>query len=815
MLDASRLQEHTPSFQYQPQQPEQDQSRGQARWQEDEDDTIMSPMTQSSRPSTISSVGTIPDFPVPMPPPPAPAPRRSANLGPPPTSRRGASSYYSQASYVSPIPEESPRSLPSHGSYASSAAIPSSWGDESPGYYEDDKYYDERDRGFNNDIIEEGRESRESNLDDNDDRGLIRSASIGKRAKPSMVTTKSSDRTEQRPSPNPQQQQSKLERMGVSEGEMAAGAASEVAVRAVRVNTEQRGPTWPMVGDVNSPLASGTGLIDKSTSSSENEVPTVARALTTDEKAAAPRNPYNAEAANAMLVAYNGASTLQPAVSDPSRTPSPGFSRLSAIRRPPRLDIDAVRDAEARGSLTSLPDLIRRATRLAAMMDRGKRPASRLALDDFPSDGEYGRDKELDRKFQAFPSSSLSNSVVSSGEKRHSGLSGMLAAFPPPGLATPRDGGTPRPVSSWPTGYEADPSSAGIIDQKNKRKGRRCCGLPCCGFLILLLILLIIIAAAVVVPLELLVIHKPKSTTTAALSPLQQCQQNNVTACQNGGSTFLSSGNCACICINGFTGSTCEVASATGCVTTTLTPDYPNVTIGDSIPRLISAAQTNFSIPLFSTVILAHFNSGNLSCLSENALVTFDGLSTRVGGPNEIVVPSSTSDAASSTATGFRIKRDEHSTTAPPSAGTTNGIIYDTSTPVVIPLTSSTTLQLSSSTGNTASTTLTTATSSTSTSTASPSSTFTVTETVLDFARVAVLFVLQQEQLDSAVTAQSSLQHFFSLQTPMNKAARNISLGNSNTINLLDFSLNLGNGTVGSYNSSLASRGLREIIRLW
>src|SRR5687768_13767026 len=61
------------------------------------------PMTPSSR-LTTSSVGSIPDFPEPGMTAAAtavPAPRRSANLGPPPSSRRGASSFYSHASYVS------------------------------------------------------------------------------------------------------------------------------------------------------------------------------------------------------------------------------------------------------------------------------------------------------------------------------------------------------------------------------------------------------------------------------------------------------------------------------------------------------------------------------------------------------------------------------------------------------------------------------------------------------------------------------------------------------------------------------------------
>jgi hypothetical protein len=61
-----------------------------------------------------------------------------------------------------------------------------------------------------------------------------------------------------------------------------------------------------------------------------------------------------------------------------AKSPIPFSSRHSAMKRPPRLDMDAVRAAESRGSLTSLPDLIRRATRLAAMIDKGKRPTSRL-----------------------------------------------------------------------------------------------------------------------------------------------------------------------------------------------------------------------------------------------------------------------------------------------------------------------------------------------------------------------------------------------------------------------------------------------------
>lgn len=405
ILDSSKIQDITPTFQYQPQQPPQQnnlfpppQTRDSPRNQNNDFDqnfsSMQSPQT-SSRPSTVSSVGTIPDFPVPMPGNQSVA-RKSANLGPPPSARRGASSYYSQASFVSPIPELSeglglsPRTLSgSHSSYASSAAIPSSWGPESPGYYksgdDDDEYED--DRRF--DAVSEGRDSRWS--DDNDDRGLIRSASIGKRARPSMILTRFSgqiDPARLATVTMPPDHQ----RMGPTPLQKATLSPSEA----------QRSTQWPMIGESKSPLAGGTGLIDPTPSSSDESVPTIAVAMTTDLPS---RDGTKRPGANAMLGAYQAASALP---GDPNRAKSPfaneggPFSRLSAIRRPPRLNMDAVRDAEARGSLTSLPDLIRRATRLASMMDRGKRPGSRMGLDDFPSDRDFPSEKEIERKCFSF-----------------------------------------------------------------------------------------------------------------------------------------------------------------------------------------------------------------------------------------------------------------------------------------------------------------------------------------------------------------------------------------------------------------------------
>ena len=284
--------------------------------------------TSSSRTSDLSSVGSIPDFPLPVASGPntptnAGPPRKSVNLGPPPSARRGASSFYSTASFVSPIPEESPRSR-SYASIASSMAIPESYGEISPALSSGKS-------GFFDDTIAE--ESTYS--DEADESRLVRSASVGKRGKPALIVTKGSDKTESDSKPKDSQPGS---------------------------------------------FKGGTGYVEESsTSSDKSSAAVVGAALTADS----------------MLSAVQAASATDPS-SVRNGTPSPRPFRLSsALRRPPQLDIDAVRDAEARGSLTSLPDLIRRATRLASMIDRGKRPTSQFNELDFP-EAMFARGRERD-----------------------------------------------------------------------------------------------------------------------------------------------------------------------------------------------------------------------------------------------------------------------------------------------------------------------------------------------------------------------------------------------------------------------------------
>ncbi|KAK8073779.1 hypothetical protein PG994_004678 [Apiospora phragmitis] len=757
ILDASRVQEHTPVFQYLPQNQRTSELSV-------PDDTPVG----SSRPSTLSSVGSIPDFPLPTsapavsdglnipPPPPPPPPRRSVNLGPPPSSRRGASSFYSTASYVSPIPEESPRAR-SHTSYASSAAIPESFGTISPGLSPDGAYFDDT-------IAEESVYSD----DDTDERGL--------------------ERREQ----------------GRNADSLAASVTAETETLSVPRPIRRRHWICRSILKLRRPF--GRAINDRGNSWLWGNSPNYAGRA---------RGRY---------------STDPSGLRDISVSPRPAI--FSAIRRPPRLDMNAVRDAESRGSLTSLPDLIRRATRLASMIEKGRRPASQFNALDFPPDiypREYNNARDMEREFSMYDN-----------EKHQSGLSDMLAAFPPPAQAQAQ-AMPPQPArlsgTSWPLPLgrvsfrgqgqpqgqglgQGQPQAAIPRDAESpptgqEKPGRRCCGLPMWGFILLLFILVIIIAAAIIVPLEFFVIRKQNAP---GAQPAMETCMNQLT-CENGGTNVITQGVCACICSNGFTGSTCTVPGSDGCVTTMLSPNDPalrNVTLGQAIPRLVQGANTNFSIPLSATAILAKFNSANLSCNAENALVTFGGSATRVKGAQDQVTDAGVNPSlqriGAAAASGFPIVIsvspgvDVTVTLNNPAKPSITTITNPTGLPSDASTVFATTLTVPDSPPPSAplTTTAPPQTTGTATTTSAPPATtstvpqFVVTEQVLDFARVAVLFVIQSQNLNNAVMAQMALQKFFSDATSSGSGqgvtpekAKNLNIGGKNTIDLVHLTVKL------------------------
>jgi hypothetical protein len=261
-----------------------------------------------------------------------------------------------------------------------------------------------------------------------------------------------------------------------------------------------------------------------------------------------------------------------------------------------------------------------------------------------------------------------------------------------------------------------------------------------------------------------------------------------------------------------------------------------NVTLGQAIPRLIAQGQGNFSVPLSGTTVLAKFNSGNLSCIAQNSLVTFDGRSMRLGAGNSEVTDDGTVDDSAVRQAAFvsvsiiTVLPGQDTTLTFNAAETgiatgSNGAvvggfttlsggsfsvttIFATTATIRFPAPSQVTV-----TSNTGTTTVTTTT-----TLPPPTATFTVTEEVLDFARVAVLFILQEATVQEATTAQTALQRFFSNASAGSRRlgsgvavqqAMNVTLGGGNSVDFLRFFVDVGRGPTGGKRAK-AKRGEAE-----
>lgn len=410
-------------------------------------------------------------------------------------------------------------------------------------------------------------------------------------------------------------------------------------------------------------------------------------------------------------------------------------------------------------------------------------------------------------------------------EKYQSGLSDMLAAFPPPA----QEGRQTR--SSWfrTTSWPLAPGRPGAQPQRSfekgdlandapeKKKSRRCCGMPMWLFIIVILLLLCAIAAAIVVPLQFFV-FKNLGPQSEALSSLEQCRSD--LQCQNGGANVISQGNCSCVCTSGFVGKECEIGGTQGCATTNLVSSngettVRNVTLGRAVPRVIAHSADNFTVPLSGTAILAKFSSANLSCIAQNSLITFNGRSIRAG--------STSSDTQTIAAVnGDAINLALESEDLIPVTALTEPVPMVTAAPVLVEgidghlirrqnLETLTELLLDTSSAPSMPS---------QTSDAQPTNTgsagdeeeddgrFVATEEVLDFARVAVLFILQEQDPNTAETAQGQIQSLFTRTADRNgqgvrpEEAAEFSVGTNTTINFIDFNIELGSRNVGGLNET-------------
>ena len=723
ILDASKIQDHTPAFEYRQNQTQQNQPVNQngqqpRYWDQgyivspnepNTPGTGLSGTSMSSRPSTTSSFGSIPDFPVPtMPtaPPPAPAqPRKS--IGPPPSARRGASSYYSQTSFVTPIPEEATESpkKQQHGSYASSHVIPKSWADGPPEYYMT-SYTEEDEDDFDEQTI---RESRSTDADENTQ--LVRQASMGRQYKPSLTTVRSNGDL----GAGAALPRDAKPRIGMAGAISAAAGAAATGTIVEEGEFSRRAPeavgsnayVEPVVEDVR---GSPSGPMPKSRSG-----------------AATPRNGPQDLRVRQILGGLEKGGALG-AVEEASPTDA---------RRPPRLDINAVRDAESRGSLTSLPDLIRRATKLASNLDKG-RTASRLGMLEMFNTS----DPNLLAKVQA-----------ANANNRNSSLSGMLSSFPAPAMTPTGD----RNDAQWNMYDNSNRDLMTPISQlkpeQEKKRRRRCCGMPIWVFTFLLIVLLLVVAAAIVIPIVLIVLPRSNQTTATSASPttnLATCSSSN--PCLNGGISVVSDDSCQCVCTNKFSGASCTSADDGSCTAADV-GSFKNATVGSDFPTVLSSA-SKFQISLNQTALLATLAAANMSCSNENALVSFSTLNNRrdVDALGSMAMPNAPRMAE-------------------PQAITSNGVVLaSTAAPIPTAATVSGTAAAPTATSQTPS--------------ASQAA----------FAGVAVLWVLQQSlDLNTAALAQSALLSTFEKAGSTSK----VNVGQGITVDLTKLTITVNGTQVG------------------
>ena len=723
----------------------------------------------SSRPttgSTSSSPGPIPDFPVPSnPPTSSPTPRRIPNLGPPPSARKGGATYFSPNSFVTPIPEEQSES---HNSYASSHAMPASWGDGPPENYIDGGIDEEDEDG----VGSSGRQSRAGDHDEST--GLVRKVSIGKAGKPALRSIRSGEGLQDPHSP--QEPSSTMSKAGL--GSMAAAAAGgpEARVAPNPRGNESKGQFHSQLEDnsaVPAPLRPSAA-----TSKGASQPTSGSRTPTT---------PLDPRVKQVLGSLEKGGALAPSGRTSPFSTTTSTMSEKGG-KRPARLNLEAVKESEGtRGSTSSLPELIRRATRLAANLDRG-RTASRLGFLNMLEEKERAR-------FQS-PRGSRPGSI-----------SDILAAFPSPSLATPTGD---RPGSRWPSPMQksglsrthtAEASSPTTYDEKHR--SRKCCGMPIWAFALLTIILILLIAAAVIIPITLIVL--PKKNSHSAGVSLSSCKSSN--PCSHGGINVLVSGSCRCVCANGFTGSTCTAPADSYCSSTDISNAnpatvYTNATLGSALPRLFNAAQSNFSLPLSPQSVLSMFSAQNLSCNSENALVNFDSSTQRrslpfelssqekpleAAAPLPLLIPTSTLSAVAHTlgprmvSSIFANTATDTATLQGPTAGavTSNGIIYAAPSGASAPSPSAS--SSSSSSGN-------------------QTSSHDVTPQDIDFARTVVLFIFQEKNLNNAVTAQEKLlQALRGAEQGKTGPGYNMTAmdaGQSIVVDFERFTIDLGNGTL-------------------
>lgn len=270
-------------------------------------------------------------------------------------------------------------------------------------------------------------------------------------------------------------------------------------------------------------------------------------------------------------------------------------------------------------------------------------------------------------------------------------------------------------------------------------------------FVLLCIVIFIIVILAVLLPVFLVAVPRENASTS--------CAQNS--PCENGGVSVSSGTECSCVCSNGYTGSQCTVAGDDSC-TTSLIPNGSNATMGSALPILFQESKEKFGITLDPVTIMALFSMNNVSCKTENALVSFGDVTTKEVGKTrrsqQAVADTIASADVSHQDASTSVKRNEPTPVlAARAEATMNGILYDDSEPNnSVTATSVPTETKSATTGFATKISADTTSAGKKTST-----TINVPEDVVGFSRVAVLYILQKTgSLDAAMSSEDNIQEY-------------------------------------------------------
>lgn len=693
-------------------------------------------------------------------------PRRTPSLGPPPSVRKGAASYYPQSTFVAPILEEISEA---RSSYASSHVMPSSWGDGPPDYYKGDG------PGANYEPppkITSTTRTVSRLGDDNESASLVgqlntRQDSRRKKTADGRSFVNEDARNEAEPT-YPPRNASRAHPRALTPSSRASAATVELEDTSLNANRGDESGTFlcppsPNTSPMLSPISteSDARFMTPYSGSPNPDDPRVSQILGNLEKGTALNTPRN----------------VSPLTSIDSVTSDKGRGR------PPRLNLNAAREGETRASQTSLPELIRRATRLASNLDRA-RTHSRVGL--------------MDR--------------LSQRNSRQNSISDILAAFPSPSIGTPR---SLRWQSTGKTTISKDPVPP-LPELKSKEgssekpKGRRCCGMPLWIFILILGILVLLIAAALVIPITLIVLPRIRNKPPS----LKSCKTS--LPCNNGASNVVVDNSCRCICANGYTGQICSTVADLSCTFADIKLGegrtvYQNATVGSGIARLFAGAKSQFNIPLDSTRLLSLFSYQNLSCSAESVLITFEGKPQRRSFPLQFVIPgmdliqqepslqahpSLTIPLTSSTST-LPSQTTFMPTYEPiliPRAGpaSSNGIIF--AAPTDAPPDTPESTPTMTTTPGTATAKNAKPSSTPSSSSSSEYNSNGIPTKAFDFARTAVLFIFQEKTLSIAYEANSRLQSILSDPARWNKTVQVAAA--TILVDFDNFTIDLGNGTI-------------------